>query len=171
MGNRPLELKTNQLDQVTIRPITRDDLELERYFYEHLSPQAKHYRFMGGINQLTDEELEELCDIDFGNHMAFIATVITDGEERLVGVSRYALDVTGEAHEFVVTIADEWQQKGLGTLLMKKLIEFAKAHDVKKLYAIELADNILMKKLADALGMKRQRDPEVGHQVIYSLAL
>ncbi len=171
MDNGKLESKANPLEQLTVRPFRKDDMDLERYFYDHLSSQSKHYRFMGGITQLTDKELEELCDIDFGNRMAFIATVTTDGEERVAGISRYALDDTGEAHEFAVTVADEWQHKGLDRLLMEKLIEFASKHGVRKLYSIELADNNAMKQLADALGMQRVRDPDVGHQVIYSQVL
>jgi L-amino acid N-acyltransferase YncA len=70
-----------------------------------------------------------------------------------------------------VTIADEWQHKGLGQLLAKQLIGYAKSHGVKQLYSVDLADNSGMRKLASELGMSVRRDPEDAHQVIYSLTL
>ena len=70
-----------------------------------------------------------------------------------------------------VTVADEWQTKGVGTLLAAQLINFAKDHGVKQLYSADLADNSAMRALADDLGMSSVRNPDDAHQVIYSLDL
>lgn len=156
---------------VTIRPLNSQDTDIERNFIEQLSPQTKHFRFFGGVNKLSDTQLKMLCDIDFDHRMAFVATITTEGKEEEIGVSRYAEDTNGDGYEFAVTIADQWQHKGLGTLLMRKLIEFAKQHQIKRLYSIELADNTHMRQLAHDLGMQAKRDPEDAHQVIYSLTL
>ena len=70
-----------------------------------------------------------------------------------------------------VTIADDWQHKGLGRLLALQLIEYARSHGVKQLYSVDLADNSGMRKLAGELGMSARRDPDDANQVIYFLAL
>ncbi|TQV81108.1 GNAT family N-acetyltransferase [Exilibacterium tricleocarpae] len=157
--------------QVTIRPLSAADIDLERDFIDKLSAQSKHYRFLGGVNHLSTAQLKKLCDIDFDHRMAFMASVTTHGREEEIGVSRYAVDAGGNGCEFAVTVADQWQHKGLGTLLMRKLIEFARTHHVKRLYSIDLADNAHMRQLAGDLGMQAERDPEDARQVIYSLVL
>jgi GNAT superfamily N-acetyltransferase len=156
---------------VTIRPIRSTDCSMEGEFIRNLSLETKHYRFFGGVKELLPAELKSLCDVDGRNSMAFVATVQKDGHETEVGVSRFAQCSEDGVREMAVTIADEWREKGLGQLLVKQLIEYAKGHGVKQLYSVELADNTAMRELATELGMSVRRDPDDAHQVIYSLTL
>lgn len=158
-------------EEITIRALNNQDIELERDFIDKLSPQTKHFRFLGGVDQLSTKQLKELCDIDFDHRMAFIATINADDKEQGVGISRYAQDSEGEGYEFAITVADKWQHKGLGTLLMRKLIEFAKSHQVKRIYSYDLVDNSHMRKLAHDLAMQAKRDPDDARYVTYSLTL
>jgi N-acetylglutamate synthase-like GNAT family acetyltransferase len=103
--------------------------------------------------------------------MAFVATVSENGAETEIGVSRYAPNANEDVREMAVTVADDWQHRGIGTMLTEKLIEFARDHGVKKLYSVDLADNTSMRQLAKEIGMSARRDPEDAHQVIYSLSL
>lgn len=156
---------------VTIRAIEPTDSAMEGEFIRNLSLETKHYRFLGGIKELASSELKRLCEVDGRHSMAFVATVKKDGHETEIGVSRYA-EYPGEgAGELAVTIADAWQQKGLGHLLLKKLIDYARTHGIKRLYSVELADNSAMRELATGLGMTVSRDPDDTNQVIYSLTL
>jgi GNAT superfamily N-acetyltransferase len=158
-------------ETVTIRPIRRTDVDMERDFILHLTPESKHFRFLGGVSELSPEELKSLCDVD-GNHtMAFVATVRRADHDVEIGVSRYAQDSQADVREIAVTVADEWQHKGLGLLLMRHLIEAAKTNGVRRLYSIDLATNTAMAALARELGMKSLRDPSDSNQIIYSLAL
>lgn len=156
---------------VTIRPIRLTDEAMEAEFVRRLSPQAKHFRFLGGVKELAPQTLKAFCDVDGRHSMAFIATVQEDGKETQIGVSRFAPNSRDDVREMAVTVADEWQNQGLGILLTEKLIEFAKDHGIKQLYSVDLADNMAMRELADDLGMISQRDADDAHQVIYSLTL
>jgi len=159
-------------ESVTIRPIHPADSAMENEFVRNLSIETKHYRFLGGVKELLPAELKRLCDVDGRHSMAFIATVQREGHETEIGVSRYAeLSSDDGVGEMAVTIADAWQHKGLGQLLMQRLIAYAKTHGVKKLYSVELADNIAMRQLAVELGMSVRVDPDDTNQVIYSLTL
>jgi GNAT superfamily N-acetyltransferase len=155
---------------IIIRPIDIHDMSLESDFIEHLSPETKHYRFFGAINNLSEKVLKTFCDIDGKNSMAFIATEKIDEKEIEIGVCRYVVTSKPDVYELALTIADKWQHKGLGKLLMNQLISYAKSHGIKWLYSVELADNALMHNLCKELGMQAKIDPDDVHQIIYSLA-
>ena len=158
-------------ESVTIRAIHPADSAMENEFVRNLSIETKHYRFLGGVKELSPAELKRLCHVDGRHSMAFVATVQREGHETQIGVSRYAELSSHGVGEMAVTIADAWQRKGLGQLLMKRLIAYAKTHGLKQLYSVELADNVAMRELADELGMSVRGDPDDTNQVIYSLTL
>lgn len=156
---------------VTIRPMSHADSDLEQEFVRRLSPESKRYRFLGAVRELSPQEVRRFCDVDGHRAMAFVATVDEDGRPRQIGVSRYAPDTDGEAREIAITVADDWQNRGLGTQLARALIEHAREHGVRKLYSIALADNARMRMLARHLGMTASPDPDDARQVMYSLSL
>ena len=156
---------------ITIRPMCRADAEMERDFIRCLSPESKHYRFLGAVRELTPEEIRRFCDVDGHLSMAFIATVAENGRPKMIGVSRYAPNADGRAREIAITVADDWQHRGLGTRLANALIQHAREHGVRKLYSVDLADNAHMRLLARDLGMKASSDPQDPRQVIYALSL
>lgn len=157
--------------QVLIRPITKLDLQAEREFIESLSALSRRYRFLGQIRTPSEKMLERFTDIDYVHEVAFVATVMHDGRERIVGVSRYCTDEPGESCECAVTVSDEWQDKGLGTLLMKHLIEVARARGIRTMSSIDSAENMKMKDLAKHLGFHARVDPDNASQVIHELEL
>lgn len=155
---------------VHIRPIQTEDLQRERAFVERLSPASRHFRFLGGVKQLSEKMLSSLCEINFDSRMAFIATVMKDGEEIEIGASRYSQDTDGD-YECAVTVADEWQHHGLGKVLMTQLAEFARSKGIKSIYSLDLASNSYMRMLARDLGMSVKRDPQDTTLVRYELDL
>jgi GNAT superfamily N-acetyltransferase len=156
---------------VTIRPMQSSDMDIEAEFVRNLSNETRHYRFLGAIKELSATELGRLCDIDGQHRMAFVATVQRSGHEVQIGVSRYAEGANKNVREMAVTVADEWQHKGLGQLLASRLIQYAKIHGVTRLYSVDLADNSAMRHLANDLGMSCERSSDDANQVIYSLSL
>jgi N-acetylglutamate synthase-like GNAT family acetyltransferase len=144
---------------------------MEAEFVRNLSPQTKHYRFFGGLRELSPAQVKRFCEVDGRHSMAFVATVQRNGCETEIGVGRYAPNSKADIREMAVTIADERQHKGLGQLLVKQLIASARDYGVKQLYSEELTDNAAMRDLAHELGMSTACDPDDAHQVIYSLAV
>jgi GNAT superfamily N-acetyltransferase len=156
---------------VLIRPIHKEDAALERAFIRRLSPESRRLRFLGQINEASDELVRALTDIDYRRDVAFVALVHRDGEKREIGVARYGTNKEGTVCECAVTVADEWRSRGLGVLLMRHLIEVARAHGVRSMFSIDEADNGAMRELAKFLGFRRARDPGDATQVIHTLAL
>lgn len=156
---------------VLIRPITPLDKAAERAFIEGLSAQARHFRFLGAVRSPSDDTLERLTRIDHVHDVAFAAVVADDSRERMVGVSRYSTDAGGHSCECAVTVSDEWQDQGLGTLLMKHLIEVARTRGIGTMFSIDSAENTRMQDLAKFLGFHTRVDPDDASQVIHQLML
>ena len=156
---------------VLIRPIHPQDNAAERAFIESLSPEARRYRFLGSMVRPSDRLVEQLTDIDYRHEMAFVAVVQEDALQKIVGVSRYGADKDGINCECAVTVSDEWQDKGLGTLLMKHLIEVARTKGIQRMFSVDSAENTQMRDLARHLGFHTRVDPEDIHQVLHELDL
>lgn len=161
----------NDQSHVLIRPISMLDKEAERTFIEGLSSQARQFRFLGQVIHPSEQMLEQFTDIDYLHDAAFVAVIHEDSRERIVGISRYSADHEGLHCEFAVTVTDLWQNKGLGTLLMKYLIDVARARGIQTMISVDSAENMQMKYLARHLGFCRRTDAGDATQVIHELHL
>jgi len=157
--------------RVAIRPITKDDAALERAFIEALSPQARRFRFLGQMSHPSQDMVRKLTDIDYDHDVAFVAIAPDAVPEKFVGISRYSTSRDGTSCECAVAVLDDWQDRGLGTALMRHLIEVARSRGICYIYSIDAAENAEMAELARYLGFNRTTDQEDETQVIHSLWL
>lgn len=158
--------------QVLIRPTRLDDEAHIHAFVAGLSPLSKHYLFLAGVAALSGDAVHRLCDPDGERDMVYIAFTASDqpkGSRRAIGFCRYAGADPIDGAEMSVVVADDWQHKGLGRLLLNHLIDHARANHVPRLYSIDAFDNKTMGELARHVGFKVRRDPDDVHQVIYEL--
>jgi acetyltransferase len=119
--------------QVTIRPIRPDDAPKLQKAFKRLSTQSIYYRFLQVFAQLTDQQANDFANLDYYHRMALIAEILEAGESNLIGVARYSMlsgDEPGLAESAVVVI-DEYQKRGLGSLLLRHLVRYARSHDVQ----------------------------------------
>lgn len=156
---------------VVIRSISPLDRTAERSFLEGLSAQTRRFRFLGQMRCPSEQLLDQLTDIDPEHEIAFVAVIPEGSAERIVGASRYSASADGESCECAVTVADEWQNKGLGSALMKHLIEIARQRGIRRMYSVDLAENLQMRDLATYLGFHMRADPDDANQVIHELSL
>ena len=156
---------------VAVRPIHEHDVELERRFIEGLSPQSRHFRFLETMKSPSDALLKRLTAIDPSTDAAYVAVIGTGAEEREIGVARFSALPNGKDCEFAVTVGDEWQHKGLATLLMRRLIDLARSRGIGSMHSSDDAANDSMRKFADHLGFQHKRDPDDARQVLYSVDL
>ncbi len=157
--------------KVLIRPITAADREMERGFIEALSPESRRFRFLGQIRSPSEALLTQLTALDPVHQVAFAAVVADAGGESLIGVSRFSTDAGGGACECAVTVAEDWQCRGVGTLLMNHLIAIARSRRIKYMYSIDDARNAKMHELARHLGFTSRVDTLDTRQVIHELHL
>ncbi len=145
---------------LTIRPIRPEDAESEASFVRELSPEAKRFRFMGAMNELSPEMLVRFTQIDYRREMALVAMTDNCGSAQQVGVARYVINPDNTSCEFAIVVSDRVQHQGIGTRLMKALMEAARDHGLTRIEGTVLKNNAHMLELMDELGFSERLDPE-----------
>jgi acetyl coenzyme A synthetase (ADP forming)-like protein len=147
-------------ETIRIRPIAPSDRDVLQAMVQGLSRQSTYFRFFRVKEELEPEELDQFTQLDYHKDMAFVA--IRQG--RLIGVGRYntTLDDPTIA-EAAFAVADEWQQNGIGTLLLYRLTAYARTQGISGFRAHLLADNHVMMRVfrASGYGVKRHLDEGV----------
>jgi GNAT superfamily N-acetyltransferase len=149
---------------VTLRLVRPDDKELMRRGFERLSADSRYRRFFGCKNTLSDAELVYLTEVDGHNHFA-IGAVAKDarGDDEGVAVARFIRSKADtRAAEVAVTVVDDWQRKGLATVLLLRLAAAARERGVECFTGLVLPSNVAIHDvLAPLEGALRVRpDPE-----------
>jgi acetyltransferase len=145
---------------VTLRPIKPEDAEMEQAFVKSLSAEAKYYRFMNTLRELSQSQLIRLTQIDYDREMAFVALAEKQTGEEEIGVARYATNPDGESCEFAIVVADAWQGKGVARRLMGELIETARTNGLKYMNGDFLSENLRMIKFVSNLGFAISQHPD-----------
>jgi acetyltransferase len=145
---------------VTLRPLRPEDRDIELAFVSGLSPETRSNRLLGGARQITREYIESLVNVDYSRDMALAATAMLDGET-LIGVARYVLSEDRTSAEFAIVVADAWQGRGIGSRLLAKLIDVARARGLRRLYGDVLRTNRPMLEFVRRLGftLEQHEDP------------
>jgi RimJ/RimL family protein N-acetyltransferase len=124
---------------VLVRPIRSADRDRHRRFADRLSDESQYLRFFQPRHSLTAAEREHFCTVDYVDRLAFVGVI----DDEIVAVARYErLDETSAEVAFVV--ADEWQGRGLGTILLERLAEAARRVGIDRFTADVLAENRAM---------------------------
>ncbi len=129
--------------RATLRPIAPEDKPLVAAAFERLSEESRYRRFFATKNELSAAELAYLVDVDHKDHEAIIAIDPSSGE--MLGVARYIRSKhdpqAAEVAEVAVTVADDWQRRGLGRALLHRLTYRARREGVRRFSALVQADN------------------------------
>lgn len=139
-------------DSPDIRPIEPDDKPLVKAFYHELSDRSKRLRYLVPTNEISDEDLAYFTEVDHRRHEALVAL---DGDQ-MVGVARYVrVPRDREAAEVAVVVADEWQNRGVGTALLDRLTERARENGIARYTAVVSPDNEIVLGALDRAGATR----------------
>lgn len=138
---------------IRIRPIRPEDADREQAFVRGLSEQSRYFRFLQTMQELSPEMLVRFTQIDYYREMALVAVLEgRTGEEKQIGVARYVIDLDGRSCEFAIVVADEWHGKGIGSRLMKNLMNAARAQGLSSIRGEVHKDNSQMLRLMKNLG-------------------
>ena len=137
--------------QVQIREVRGSDAPLLADGFARLSARSRQQRFLSPKHSLSAAELRVLTEVDHHDHEAIGALSPADG--RGVGIARYIRDPGDpEAAEIAVTIADDWQGRGLGTELLARLSERARQEGICRFTATIAYGNAAMATLLQNMG-------------------
>ena len=141
-------------DEVGLRPIRPEDAAIERAFVAALSPASSHERFAGTLRDLSPTMLARFTQIDYDREMAIIAVVPDGAAEREIAVCRYVTLVDRVSCEYAIVVADAWQRRGLGNVLMRRIIELARKRGLQSMLGSVDAGNGPMLDLCARLGFR-----------------
>ncbi|MEW8459800.1 MAG: GNAT family N-acetyltransferase, partial [Candidatus Thiodiazotropha endolucinida] len=145
---------------IVIRPIRPEDADLEQTFTRQLSDEAKYFRFMSSIQELTPEMLTRFTQIDYHNEMALIAVTEDGNHEIELGVARYVINPDKKSCEFALVVSDQWQRQGIGHKLMHQLMEVARDRGMEKMEGEVLSNNFKMLDLMKSLYFHISTSPD-----------
>lgn len=147
--------------ELWLRPIVPEDAAALRAGFALLSPEEVRMRFLHPLKELSPELLHKLVHPHPRHEIALVAAEPLPPGEALVGaVARASLDEDGRRAEFAILVSRILAGQGLGTLLMKRLIRWARRKKLDALYGNVLDENDAMLALAQRLGFKREVLPD-----------
>jgi acetyltransferase len=140
-------------EQIVIRPIRPEDGAAHLAFFNALTQEDIHYRMFTSVTSLSPAQLARFTQIDYAREMALIAVRELPGEPaQTLGVARVVADPDNVEGEFAVIVRSDLKHKGLGRLLMERLIDYARASGLSAMTGVALYDNDRLLALARSLG-------------------
>jgi ribosomal protein S18 acetylase RimI-like enzyme len=141
---------------IQMRPITSEDEELMLELFNSFSQETRRRRWFHAKTWMPRRELQAYLDNDYERDVAVLATWMDYDGETPLGVGRYTMH-DGEA-EVAVVVRDDWQNRGVGTALLRHLIEVAGRQDITALTAEVTRGNEAMLHLFEKLGFTVERE-------------
>lgn len=150
--------------RLIIRPIRAEDEPRIARFHETLSEQSVYLRYIQTLKlsqRVAHERLSRLCFIDYDREMALVVERSNAaGESDIVAVGRLIkLPGTGVG-EFALLVSDPEQKSGLGTELLRRLVQIGRVEGLKRIVADILPQNTAMQRVSEKLGFKLRFLPE-----------
>jgi acetyltransferase len=148
---------------VVIRPIRPEDEPLIVQFHETLSQQSVYFRYAHMVklsHRVAHERLTRICFIDYDRDMALVAEGVDPdtGNLCILAAARLSrIHGTAEA-EFSMLVGDRYQNQGLGSELLRRLIQVVKDEQLQRITADILPDNRMMQHVCQKLGFRLQRN-------------
>ena len=140
---------------VTVRPIRPEDEPLMVKFHEGLSENSVYARYFHKLTlsqRVSHDRLVRICFNDYDREIALVAEVKKGKQKQIVGVGRMSKIHGLNEAEFAMLVSDEWQNKGIGSELLKLIIQAGKREKLNKLVTSILAENRRMQHLCKTHG-------------------
>lgn len=144
-----------------LRPVRPEDGEAHVAFFNSLDPEDVRFRMFIRMRELQPSQLARLTQIDYDREMAFIATRKgADGVAETLGVARVIADPDNVQAEFAVIVRSGLKGKGLGWMLMKKLIGYCRDRGISVIVGEALANNTRLLNMVTGLGFQVRPTPD-----------
>ena len=138
-----------------LRPVRPEDEPAHRILFSKLLPEDVRFRFFGVLREPIDSELARYTQIDYEREMAFIATR-KDAHDKpeTLGVARVTTDPDNLTAEFAIVVRSDLKGRGLGSVLLGKLIKYCRDRRTSRVVGRVLPDNTRMLALAEKCGFQ-----------------
>jgi GNAT superfamily N-acetyltransferase len=153
--------------RVEIRALRPEDEAGMLAAVDETGAQSLQRRFFAMKRHFSDRERAFFMDVDFRSHVALVVLAGEAGHTAIVGGGRYIVFEPGRA-EMAFMVVDAWQGRGIGSILMRHLINLAGEAGLRELTAEVLPENATMLSVFGKFGFKSaaRRDPQTVHLVL-----
>jgi acetyltransferase len=152
-----------QGESLMLRPIKPEDSAEHLRFFHALDPQDVRMRAFTFMRELQATQLARLTQIDYDREMAFIACrTRPDGSSETLAVVRAISDPDNVSAEFAIVVRSDCKGKGLGTLLLRKLIDYCRGRGTQRLVGDSLSENRRLLSMVRELGFEVVASSEPG---------
>ncbi len=128
-------------DTVLLRPARISDEDALKDLFYRLSNESTYRRFMTHKRAHQHEEMTELVNLDYEHNMALVVSRMENDCEQIIGMARYDVDPATLLADIAFVVLDDHQNHGIGTVLMRRMIEIGKARGLAGFSANVLGRN------------------------------
>ncbi|MBN1575578.1 MAG: GNAT family N-acetyltransferase [Chitinispirillaceae bacterium] len=143
--NYPREYEMTKIladgSELFFRPIKASDSKHLRDMFYDLSEKSIAFRFFQAVKSFPHKFIQDFTSIDFSKDMAIVAMVKDVGGDQIVGVAHFYLNPATHHAEVSFLVRDDWQAKGLGTILLEILTDVARKRGIRGFEARVLTNN------------------------------
>jgi ribosomal protein S18 acetylase RimI-like enzyme len=128
-------MRSEFVNGVTVRPLRNGEAAVVQAVFDALGPVSRLRRFGGAKNVLSAADLELLARVDATHH---VLVACADGAP--IGIARLVRE--GDSAEVAFAVADAWQSRGVGRMLVERLAADARAAGIRRFTADVAPDNL-----------------------------
>ncbi|WP_104047531.1 bifunctional acetate--CoA ligase family protein/GNAT family N-acetyltransferase [Vibrio jasicida] len=139
---------------ILLRPILPEDEPIHAQFINSVSKEDLYNRFFSDVGEFNHEALANLTQIDYDREMAFVAVAFDENGPSIIGVARALITPDNSDAEFAILVRSDLKGKGLGKVLMQKIISYCQVKGTKQMSGMTMPTNRGMLSLAQSLGFE-----------------
>jgi acetyltransferase len=155
-------------ERVLIRPARPQDVALYPEFLQDVSAEDLQLRFWARVHELSAAEQKKLSHLDYSYEMVFIA--LDEGTGAMLGLVRLRDELDETSAEFAVLVRSRLKAHGIGWLLMRRMIDYARAKGLRRVYGDVLAENTTMLQMCGELDFREEDMGPQFRRVVLDLA-
>ncbi|GJM41493.1 MAG: acetyltransferase [Ardenticatenaceae bacterium] len=165
------EFTTEEGVVTTMRPIRPEDEPMMVNFHETLSERSVYLRYFRAFQldqRVEHERLTRICFVDYDRDFALVVTANNKrtNEEEIIAAGRLTKERGSDEAEFAMLVSDRYQGQGVGTEMLKHLLDIGKQEGVKRVEAYLLPENRGMRAICLKLGFRLEREAELIKAII-----
>lgn len=153
-GLSQLHETTRGGERVLIRPLRPEDMSLYADFLGDVSAEDLRLRFFARVAELSAAEIDKLTRLDYRHDIAFIG--LDEDTGQMLGLVRLKDELDEKTAEFAILVRSRLKGHGLGWLLMRRVIDYAKEKGLRRVYGDVLIENTPMLQMCAELGFRAE---------------
>ncbi len=138
--------------ELTVRPLQPSDGGWIRELHRHLSLRTRYFRFFSALPTMPEPLLTLLTSVDYRRTLGLIVEARTPSASEPIALAGYKATEDERAVEVGLVVRDEWQARGIGSALARRLLAAARARGFDRFAAHVLLENVVGRRFIDSIG-------------------